>query len=149
VIDRAQIGRSWGPWDVEIDRWRLKLLAKSMGETRPIYVDEDAARAAGYRGIVAPPTLPYCLLADSPTGQQYLAEVGIPIARMLHAEVELEYHDVICSGDRIQVERRLADVIVKKGGALEFAVFEATFRHSATGRLVATLRSLMAVKTPG
>jgi hypothetical protein len=148
TIDRAHIGRSWEPWEVEIEKGRLRLLAKSMGETRPIYIDDEAARAAGYRGMVAPLTMPYTLLADSPTGQQYLADVGIPTARMLHAEVALEFHDLICAGDRIRVDRRLTDIIVKKGGALEFAVFESTFRHSETGALVATLQSLMAVRNP-
>ncbi|MCC7131813.1 MAG: MaoC family dehydratase N-terminal domain-containing protein [Gemmatimonadales bacterium] len=148
MIDRAQIGRTWAPWEVEIEKGRLRLLAKAMGETRPIYTDDAAARAAGYRGIVAPLTMPYCLLADSPGGQQYLADVGIPTARMLHAEVHVEHHDLICAGDRIRVDRRLTDIVVKKGGALEFVTFESTFRHADGGGLVATVKSLMAVKNP-
>ncbi len=148
MIDRSLIGRTWEPWEVEIEKGRLRLLAKATGETRPIYTDDAAAKAAGYRGIVAPLTMPYCLLADSPTGQQYLADVGIPTARMLHAEVQLEYRDVICAGDRIRVDRRLVDVIVKKGGALELVAFESTFRHAESGALVATTRSLMAVRNP-
>lgn len=55
MIDRASIGRTWGPWDVVVEKGRLRLLAKAIGETRPVYTDEAAARAAGYRSILAPP----------------------------------------------------------------------------------------------
>src|SRR6185295_10089993 len=148
MIDRAHIGRTWDPWEVDVEKGRLKLLAKAIGETRPIYTDERAAQAAGYRSILGPPTLPYCLLTDSPIGQQYLSDIGIPTERMLLAEVEITCHGLICAGDRIRVTRRVADILVKKGGALELVVFECEFTNCADGRLVATTRNLMAVKNP-
>jgi len=43
MISPAQIGRAWEPWEVEIEKGRLKLLVKAMGETRPIYTDDEAA----------------------------------------------------------------------------------------------------------
>lgn len=147
MIDRRQVGRTWDPWVTEVEKGQLKLLAKALGETRPIYTDEAAAVAAGYRSVLAPLTFPYCLMADGPGGQQYLRDVGIPTERMLHAEFSLTAIDVICAGDRVRTTRRLADIIVKKGGALEFAVFECEFTNCADERLVARVKSLMAVRT--
>ena len=148
MIDRVHIGKTWEPWVTEVEKGRLQLLAKAIGETRPIYTDEAAAQAAGYRSILGPLTLPYCLLADSPGGQGYPAEIGIPTERMLHADMQLKQLDVICAGDRIKVTRRVADIIVKKGGALEFVIFESDFFNCADGRLVAQVRSSLAVRNP-
>lgn len=143
MIDRAIIGREWPPFEVEIEKGRLTLLAKAIGETRPIYTDEAAARAAGYRSIVAPPTFAFCLQADSPVGSGYLTDVGIPITDVLHGEQSYTFHDVMCAGDRVRVTRRVVDVYDKKGGALEFVAFESEVRLVDSGALVAVGRQVM------
>lgn len=143
MIDRAIIGREWPSWEVEIEKGRLVLLAKAIGETRPIYIDEAAAQAAGYRSIVAPPTFAFCLQADSPVGSGYLTDVGIPITDVLHGEQSYTFHAVMCAGDRVRVTRRVVDVYAKKDGALEFVVFESEVRFAESGALVAVGRQVM------
>jgi acyl dehydratase len=143
MTDRAMIGHRWGPWEVEIEAGRLRLLAKAMGETRPIYTDVAAARAAGHRSIVAPPTFPFCLLADSPVGAGYLAEVGIPVAEVLHGEQQFTYHQLLCAGDRVWVTRRVTDVYEKKGGALQFVVLESEVRLADGDVPAVTMRQVM------
>lgn len=143
VIDRRHIGHTWPAWEVEIEKGRLRLLAKAIGETRPIYTDEAAAQAAGYRSIVAPPTFAFCLQADSPVGSGYLTDVGIPISQVLHGEQEYTFHQVMCAGDRVRVTRRVADIYEKKGGELEFVVFESEVRRCDTDELVASGRQVM------
>ncbi len=147
MIDRASIGRTWGPWEVVVEQGRLRLLAKAIGETRPVYTDEAAARAAGYRSILAPPTFAFCLLSDDPGDKQYLADVGVPVSRMLHAEQRLVLHEPICAGDRVTVTRRVAEVYEKKGGALEFIAFDFEVRGAPDGRLLAGGRQLVVVRT--
>ena len=146
MIDRAHIGKTWGPWISEVEKGRLRLFAKAVGETRPVYHDEAAARAAGYRSILAPLTFAYCLLADDPGAHGYLAELGIPTERILHGELQLKAFESICAGDRIRVTRVLTDVIVKKGGALEFAVFDTDVTNCDGDRPVARVRNLLAVR---
>ncbi len=149
MTDRAMIGHRWGPWEVEIEAGRLRLLAKAMGETRPIYTDVAAARAAGHRSIVAPPTFPFCLLADSPVGAGYLAEVGIPVAEVLHGEQQFTYHQLLCAGDRVWVTRRVTDVYEKKGGALQFVVLESEVRLAEGDVPAVTMRQVMVRVVPG
>lgn len=143
MIDRSIIGFSWGHWEVDIEVGRLRLLAKAMGETRPIYTDVAAARAAGYRSLIAPPTFAFCLLADSPVGSGYLADVGIPIAEVLHGEQHFTYHQLMCAGDRVRVTRQVADCYEKKGGALGFVVLESRITFAADDSLIATGRQVM------
>lgn len=143
MIDRAHIGHTWPVFEVVIEQGRLRLLAKAIGETRAIYLDDTAARAAGYRSIVAPPTFAFCLMADSPVGSGYLADVGIPITQVLHGEQEYRFHQVMCAGDRVRVMRRVSDIYEKKGGALEFVVFESEVRFSDGNALIASGRQVM------
>ena len=145
MIDRAHIGRSWPPFDVVVEKGRLRLFAKAIGETRPVYIDESAARAAGYRSVLAPPTFVSCLAADDPKGIDYLRELGVPLGRILHAEQKIAQEKPICAGDQLRVRRRVADIYDKRGGALEFIAFEIDVEDSA-GALVARNRSLLAVR---
>ena len=48
MIDRSFIGASLAESTLSIDAARLKFFAEAIGETNPIYVDDDAARAAGH-----------------------------------------------------------------------------------------------------
>ena len=41
----------------ELGRAALRYFARSIGDDNPLYTDDDAARAAGLDGVVAPPTL--------------------------------------------------------------------------------------------
>jgi acyl dehydratase len=148
VIDRANIGKSWPPWEVEVEKGRLQLFAKAIGETRPIYTDDGAAKAAGFRGILAPPTYPVCLGADDPKGLQYLTDLGVPMGRMLHGEQRIHQVEPICAGDRLLVTRRVRDIYDKKGGALEFIVFESEVHNRATDRVVARTEAILAIRNP-
>lgn len=47
-----------------IERGRLAFFAKATGETNPVYSDIDAARAAGYADLPAPPTWWVCLVSE-------------------------------------------------------------------------------------
>jgi acyl dehydratase len=143
MIDRAIVGFAWEPWEVVIEPGRLRLLAKAIGETRPVYTDEAAARAAGYRSLLAPPTFAFCLLADNPRGSGYLADVGIPITQVLHGEQRFQFLAPMCAGDRVRVSRRVVDTYEKKGGALDFVVLESEVRDASSGALYAVGRQVM------
>jgi acyl dehydratase len=146
VIDRAHIGRTWPPFEVEVEKGRLRLFAKAIGETRPVYHDEAAARAAGYRSILAPPTFAFCLGADDPNGLDYLDELGVPMGRMLHGEQRITLLEPICAGDRVSVSRKVGDIYEKKNGALEFIVFESEVRDRGDDRVLARGESVLVVR---
>ena len=52
---RAQIGVESAPWDSEVDKTWVRMFARSVGHTDPVYFDEAAAKAAGYRSLPCPP----------------------------------------------------------------------------------------------
>ena len=66
MIDRKFIGYRTEPFTVEVEKGRLRMFAKAIGETDPIYTDEAAAQAAGYRSLPVPPTFLFCLEMEQP-----------------------------------------------------------------------------------
>jgi len=56
MIDRSYIGHKREALTVVVEPFQLRLFAKAIGETNPIYLEEEAAKAAGYRNMLAPPT---------------------------------------------------------------------------------------------
>ncbi len=66
MIDRKHIGLELQPLTVEIEKGRLRMFAQATGQDDPIYSDEAAARAAGYRSLPVPPTFLFSLGFEKP-----------------------------------------------------------------------------------
>ncbi|WP_088278915.1 MaoC family dehydratase N-terminal domain-containing protein [Ideonella sp. A 288] len=124
MLDKGFIGHRLAPFTVPVEASRLRLFAKAIGETRPEYLDEAAARAAGFAGLPVPPTFLFCLEMDAPDPGALRTLLGIDIARILHGEQRFRYHAMAHAGDTLTFEQRIADIYDKKGGALEFVVRE-------------------------
>ena len=57
ALDRTLVGRSYPPSAVyEVGRAKLAEFAAAIGSADPVHVDAEAARAAGYPDVIAPPT---------------------------------------------------------------------------------------------
>ena len=136
MLDKSKIGHQFDPFDIEIEKGRLSMFANAIGETNPIYSDESAAIAAGYRTLPAPPTFPFTIELDGPELLPVLRLLDMDIARLLHGSQEFEYFDTIYAGDTVTVSVTLVDLFDKKAGALEFLVLESTFTNQ-TGNVVA------------
>ncbi len=52
---KASINREGPPSRSEVDKTGIRMYARSVGHTDPIFYDEDAAKARGYRSLVCPP----------------------------------------------------------------------------------------------
>ena len=122
MIDRKFIGVKSSPFDAEVEKGRLRFFAKAIGETNPIYSNESAAQAAGYRSIVMPPTFLFCLEMDQPDPYRWFREMGVPLPRTLHGGQAFKYHQVGCAGDVMTFNSEIIDIYDKKDGALEFIV---------------------------
>lgn len=147
MIDRKYIGHAFPAYAVEVERGRLRFFAKAIGERNPVYTDESAARAAGYRSLPVPPTFLFSLENEVPDPFAYLTGMGVDLRRILHGEQSFTYHAAACAGDILTFEPRIANIYEKKGGALEFIVRETTVTGSA-GALVAELRTVIVVQHP-
>ncbi|MFQ6574032.1 MaoC family dehydratase N-terminal domain-containing protein [Pseudomonas sp. UM16] len=124
MADKSLIGRSLGVTHVDVEKGRLRFFAKAIGETDPIYTDEAAAQAAGYRSLPVPPTFLMCLQGEGRDVVELLNIYGFDLGRILHAEQSFVYHTPAVAGDVLTFDTRVVDVYEKKGGALQFVVNE-------------------------
>lgn len=146
---RDTTGTRTDPVSFDVEAGRISFFCETIGELGAIHHDAAAARAAGYRGIVAPPT--FAMVVDTETGRA--AEqagkgsihtlIGCNLARLLHGEERYDYHGLIFAGDRLRVSTEVVGFEDKKGGALEFAHTRTEIRHAERGLLVTITRSLV------
>lgn len=145
MIDRKHIGHTPPAilWDVE--KGRIAFFARVVGLTDPIYTDEGAAKAAGYRGIVAPPTFIFGAPGDSGETMQLIETLEIDLGKVLHGEQRFAYHAPVCAGDTLRFQSKVTDIYDKKGGALEFVVNDTKVTNQL-GEHVADLHSVIVVR---
>jgi acyl dehydratase len=111
MLDKSLIGRVSEPIVHEVEKGAIRRFADAIGDPNPIYQDEDAARAAGHAGLVAPPTFPTMLTAND----RFRHSLDLGTRSILHGEQQFEYMRPIVAGDRITVTSRVADVQEKAG----------------------------------
>jgi acyl dehydratase len=136
----------FAPLEVNVERGRLRFYAKATGQTDPVYLDVDAARAAGHRDLPVPPTFFFSLGLETADPFGFLDRLGIDLRLVLHGEQSFTYHRLAHAGDRLTLTERIVDVYTKRGGALEFVVKQTDITRD--GQPVAQTRSVIVIRRP-
>ena len=89
-----------------------------MFATNPVHHEPDAARAAGYADVVAPPT--FAVVVQEATLAQLLAEpdAGIDFSRVVHGEQSFTYDRPIVAGDELTATLTVTSVKTLGGNAM-------------------------------
>lgn len=135
MLNRDCIGQCSEERTVVVEKGQLKLFAQAIGETDPIYFDETAAKLAGHKGILVPPTFGACLRFLAPAQKPTPEELGLDYKGLLHAEESIEYFAPIHVGDRVTIITEVKNIYSKKDGALEFLVRITRLTNDAGERL--------------
>ena len=116
-----------------VGREKVREFAHAVGETDPRYLDPEAARAAGFADVVAPPMFAavYSWRAMAPVVLD--PEVGIDFSRMVHGAQEFTWHEPVVAGDEITTEASLEEQAER--GGLQFYVFKSVSKNQR-GELV-------------
>jgi acyl dehydratase len=141
MLNKEHIGKVLPAFTVTAEAGQLRFFAKAIGETDPIYFDEQIARDAGHPGLPLPPTFLFSLEFQAPSNA-WRDDLGIVSSRILHGEESFRYHRMAYAGDTLHFDMRIADIYDKKGGALEFLVRETRVTNQH-GEHVADLRSVL------
>jgi hypothetical protein len=149
------IGEPTGNSKVVVERGPVQHFADAVQSSSPIYHSPEAAKAAGFDAIPAPPTFPFAMEfsgkfeeiqpADAPTGNPLGTAIGPLMAKgglILHGEQEFIYHRPVLVGDVLVGEGRITDAYQKesKGRTMTFIVSETNWRDDKTGEPVVTTR---------
>jgi acyl dehydratase len=107
-LNQALVGKEYPPVRYEVGREKLREFAVAVGETDPVYHDEEAARAAGHPDIPAVPTFPIVLHMRAALAMHGDPELGLDYSRVVHGEQEFVYHRPIRAGDRLVAAAKVA-----------------------------------------
>lgn len=93
-----------------VGREKVREFARAVFATNPINLDPDAARAAGYDDVVAPPT--FAVVVQELTLAQLLAdpESGIDFSRVVHGDQRFTSTRPIVAGDLLTATLTVASV---------------------------------------
>jgi acyl dehydratase len=109
ALNRDFIGRSFPPSEpYEVTRLKIREFADAIGDPNPLYRDPEAAKAAGYPDVIAPPTFPVVIsLSGSAIDDP---ELGMNFAMIVHGEERFEYRRPLHAGDVVVTESSIAGI---------------------------------------
>ena len=122
AVNEDAIGKSYPPVTYQVGREKISEYAHALGITNPVHHDREAAVAAGFRDVVAPPM--FCVVYSAPSLGPAVVdpEVGINLATMVHGGQEFVWGEPVCSGDEITTEIEVTEIYERGGKG--FYVFE-------------------------
>jgi acyl dehydratase len=118
------VGKKWDGVGFEVEAGRVAQYADAVGEPSPVHRDAEAAKAAGFRDVVAPPMFAVVYSAPAMGPALFDPEVEMNFAAMVHGGQAFEWGEPVCAGDEITTTARCAEIYEKDGKG--FYVFETT-----------------------
>jgi hypothetical protein len=134
AIDRGFLGYTLPTFTVEASAERIGRFARAIG-----LAEADPA--------CAPPTFMKAIEGENNSSRRILEVMGVPLARVLHAEQQFDYFSPIRAGDRLQVQRSVTDIYDKRNGEMEFIVIESRIWRE-DGSAVGLSRQVILVRNP-
>jgi acyl dehydratase len=122
AVNTDAVGREWPSETYEVGLEKIREYANAVGEAGEVHHDREAAKAAGFRDVVAPPM--FCVVYSAPAMGPVILDpaVGINLASMLHGSQEFEWDEPVCAGDVITTTPKCLEIYEKDGKG--FYVFE-------------------------
>ena len=121
-VETKAVGKTYMPFEYEVGREKIREYANAVGDLDPVYHDRDAARAAGFRDVVAPPMFAVVYSAGAMGPAILDPEVGLDLFRMVHGGQEFAWQEPVCAGDTVTTTATVKDIFEKDGKG--FYVFE-------------------------
>jgi acyl dehydratase len=121
-VETKAVGKTYPPHTYAVGREKVREYANAVGETNPVHLDVDAARAAGYADVVAPPMFAVVYSAKSMAPAVLDPEVAINLALMVHGGQEFVWGPPVVAGDEITTTATVKDISERDGKG--FYVFE-------------------------
>ena len=137
-------GRSYPPTPPYlVGREKVREFARAVFATSPITHDPEAARAAGYADVVAPPT--FAVVVQEQALAQLLAdpEAGIDFSRVVHGDQRFSFSRPIVAGDELTAVLTVTSVKTLGGHSM---VSADTLVADADGEHVVTATSSLVVR---
>jgi len=121
-VNTQAIGKTYEPVSYAVGREKIREYARAVGESDSLYLDVQAARAAGYADLVAPPMFAVVYSAAAVGPPILDPEVGMNLAMMVHGGQEFEWGPLVVAGDEITTKASVRSIEERDGRG--YYVFE-------------------------
>ena len=121
-VNVEAVGKSYPPTLYAVGREKVKEFALAVGETDPLHLDHEAARAAGYADVVAPPMFAVVYCGAAIGRALFDPDSGIDFARLVHGGQEFTWGPLVVAGDEIETTVSVKSIEERAGNG--FYVFE-------------------------
>ena len=144
---RDAVGVEGPPTTLEVDKTAVRMFARSVGHTDPVFYDEEEAKRRGFRSLPAPPGYlgtPIFNPTNSDAtfgGRRGGPQIDSGLKRRLNGGTDIEYLGDICAGDTLTSRSKIADVVERAGslGPMLITTTQTTYTNQ-DGKVVAISR---------
>ena len=103
-LDPAYAGKTYPPAPPYlVGREKIREFAVAIGADDPVYLDPEAARAAGHPDVIAPPTFAIVLC------------LGLDFDRVVHGEQRFRYVRPLHAGERVTRTTTIEEITFRVG----------------------------------
>jgi acyl dehydratase len=127
AVNTDAIGKVYPPSVYAVGREKIKEYASAVGERNRLHLDHEAARAAGYADVVAPPMFAVVFAGHAMRPALFDPELGIDFAHMVHGSQEFAWGPLVVAGDEITTTTTVKDVAER--GGMGFYVLKTESRN--------------------
>ena len=126
-VNTQAIGKTFDPVTYAVGREKIREYAAAVGETNSLHHEVEAARAAGYADVVAPPMFAVVYAGRSVIPALFDPEVGMNFAMMVHGAQEFRWGPLVVAGDEVTTGATVKDI--SERGPMTFFVFESVSKN--------------------
>lgn len=142
-LNPAFVGRSFrAEGTFEVSREHIRRFAVAIGDPNPVYVDPEAAKAAGHPDVIAPPTFLTTIGLSLPNGNGPIfdPDLGLDYGRVVHGEQQYVHHRPVRPGDVLTAATTVTDI--RTAGSNEILTMT-TEISTVEGEVVCTARNVV------
>jgi len=111
AINTDYVGRTYEPSEpYEVSRVKIAEFATAIGEPSPLCLDREAAQAAGYPDVIAPPT--FAIVISSASGAKITSDPGLGVnyAMIVHGEQSFTHSRPLHAGDVVVAQSTISSI---------------------------------------
>ena len=144
ALDASFVGRCYpAAATYQVGREKIREFADAIGDGNAVYRDPDAARAAGYPDLVAPPTFAMILVLRTQEELINDPKLGLDYRRMVHGSQSFTHHRPITAGDELAATLHVDGIRAMGGNDMLTVRCEIT---DSAGDPVTTARAMLVIR---